>query len=305
MIDFHAPALTDGPWVKARTAEGTSRGCEYSFTSLFLWGRAYDQALAEVDGFLTVRAHSALGCSYLWPVGSGDLSGVLEKLEEDARQRGCAFRLIGLTPEAVEELERLRPGEFQVMEDRNTWDYLYEIDKLADLGGRKLHAKRNHCKRFQENNPDWVYEDLTPAVIPECLELVREWERLGREREGTQAASSLDGEEWAIQTAAEHFETLDLEGGLIRVEGRVIAFTMASRLSEDCFDIHFEKAYGSIQGAYAMINREFARRVRERHPEVRYLNREEDMGLESLRKAKSSYYPDLMAEKYTAVRKTT
>ena len=303
MIEYHAPALSDRDWVTACSAQGTSRGSEYGFTTLFLWGKAYDQSLALVDGFLSVRAHGPLGCSYLWPAGTGDLSAVLAQLEADADARGCSFRLIGMTPDAVEELERLRPGQFRTDPDRNAWDYLYEIDKLADLGGRKLHSKRNHCKRFQENNPDWVYEDLTPAHIPECLEMAREWEKAGREREGAKGAESIGMEETAILTAMEHFDRLALEGGLIRVEGRVIAWTMGGPLTPDTFDVHFEKAYGEIQGAYAMINREFARRVRERHPEIRYMNREEDMGLESLRKAKSSYYPDLMAEKYTAVRK--
>ena len=303
MIEYHAPALSDRDWVKSCAAQGTSRGSEYGFTTLFLWGKAYDQSLALVDGFLSVHAHGPLGCSYLWPAGAGDLSAVLDQLEADAAARGCSFRLIGMTPDAVEALERLRPGQFRIDPDRSAWDYLYEIDKLADLGGRKLHSKRNHCKRFQENNPDWVYEDLTPDHIPECLEMARAWEKSGREREGARGAESIGMEESAMLTAMEHFDRLALEGGLIRAEGRVVAWTMGGPLTNDTFDVHFEKAYGEIQGAYAMINREFARRVRERHPEIRYLNREEDMGLESLRKAKSSYYPDLMAEKYTAVRK--
>ena len=85
--------------------------------------------------------------------------------------------------------------------------------------------------------------------------------------------------------------------------GEVVAFTIGDRLSADTYDVHFEKAYGELQGAYAMINREFARWVRQRHPEVKYLNREDDMGVEGLRKAKESYYPDLMVEKYAAVMK--
>ena len=101
----------------------------------------------------------------------------------------------------------------------------------------------------------------------------------------------------------EHYHQLGLEGGLIRVYGEVVAFTMGDRLTEDTFDVHFEKAYGELQGAYAMINREFARWVRARHPEIKYLNREDDMGVEGLRKAKQSYYPDLLVEKFAAIRR--
>ena len=85
--------------------------------------------------------------------------------------------------------------------------------------------------------------------------------------------------------------------------GEVVAFTMGDRLNSDTYDVHFEKAYGELQGAYAMINREFARWVRAKHPNVRYLNREDDMGVEGLRKAKESYYPDRMVEKYAATQR--
>ncbi|WP_230982638.1 DUF2156 domain-containing protein [Flavonifractor plautii] len=157
--------------------------------------------------------------------------------------------------------------------------------------------------RFVENNPTWTYEEITPATLPECLEMDKEWYRRSLQREGDAEERDLGDEGIALRTAMEHYEELGLEGGLIRVYGEVVAFTIGDRLSADTYDVHFEKAYGELQGAYAMINREFARWVRARHPEIRYLNREDDMGVEGLRKAKQSYYPDLMVEKHTAVMK--
>ena len=182
----------------------------------------------------------------------------------------------------MEELDRLFPGKFIYEADRDGYDYLYEIDRLADLPGKKLHNKRNHISRFLDNNPSWVYEEITPESLPECLEMDKEWYRRSMIREGAA-------------------EERDLGGGLIRVYGEVVAFTMGDVLSSDTFDVHFEKAYGELQGAYALINREFARWVRGRHPGIKYLNREDDMGVEGLRKAKESYYPDLMVEKHSAV----
>ena len=132
----------------------------------------------------------------------------------------------------------------------------------------------------------------------------KEWYRRSLQREGDAEERDLGDEGIALRTAMEHYEELGLEGGLIRVYGEVVAFTIGDRLSADTYDVHFEKAYGELQGAYAMINREFARWVRARHPEIRYLNREDDMGVEGLRKAKQSYYPDLMVEKHTAVMKS-
>ncbi len=304
MITFQMPVPADKAWVDAHLARGNYRGCEYSFTNLFAWAPAYEQKIAEVDGFLTARLRGNLGCGYLWPAGDGDLDRVLTDLEADAKERDKPFRLVCLTPRQVEELEALRPGQFIFTADRDGFDYLYEIDKLADLGGRKLHSKRNHCKRFEEANPTWTYEDMTPAALCECIEMDAEWDRRSREREGIEEARDMTNEKKALLLAAQHFEELGLEGGIIRVYGEVVAFSMGDLLSTDTFDVHFEKAYSELQGAFAMINREFARRVRQRHPGVRYLNREDDMGVEGLRKAKESYYPDLMVEKHSAVRKT-
>lgn len=303
MIEFHTPLPADKAWVDARLAKGNYRGCEYSFTNLFAWAPAYDQQIADVDGFLTARVRGTLGYGYLWPAGSGDLDGVLAQLEGDAQDRGEPFRLVCLTPRQVEELEALRPGQFAVTADRDGFDYLYEIDKLADLGGRKLHSKRNHCKRFQENNPTWTYEDMTPGALAECIEMDAEWDRRSREREGAEEAQDMTNEKKALLLAADHFQELKLEGGVLRVYGEVVAFCMGDVLSSDTFDVHFEKAYGELQGAFAMINQCFARRVREKHPEIKYLNREDDMGIEGLRRAKESYYPDRMVEKHSAARK--
>lgn len=300
MIEFHKPQLTDKPWVDELLRRADHRGCEYNFTNLFVWSDAYDQRIARVGDFLVTHLCGALGCSYIYPAGSGDIAPVLTTLKQDAAERGVPFRLVCLTQPQIQELDTLFPGHFTFEADRDGFDYLYDIDRLADLGGKKLHAKRNHINRFIENNPSWVYEDITPESLPECLEMDKEWYRRSMVREGLAEERDLGDEGRALRLAMEHYHALGLEGGLIRVYGEVVAFTMGDLLSSDTYDVHFEKAYGELQGAYAMINREFARRVRQRHPQVRYLNREDDMGVEGLRKAKESYYPDLMVEKYSA-----
>lgn len=300
MIEFHKPQLTDKPWVDELLRRADHRGCEYNFTNLFAWSDAYDQRIARVGDFLVTHLCGSLGCSYIYPAGSGDIAPVLAALEQDAAERGTSLRLVCLTQPQIQELDSLFPGRFTFEADRDGFDYLYDIDRLADLGGKKLHAKRNHINRFIENNPSWVYEDITPETLPECLEMDKEWYRRSMVREGLAEERDLGDEGRALRLAMENYHALGLEGGLIRVYGEVVAFTMGDLLSSDTYDVHFEKAYGELQGAYAMINREFARRVRQRHPQVRYLNREDDMGVEGLRKAKESYYPDLMVEKYSA-----
>lgn len=301
MIEFQAPLLSDKSWVDQALRQADYRGCEYNFTNLYVWKDAYRHELARMDGFLLAHLCGGLGCSYLYPAGSGDVRPVILALKEEADRRGQPLRLVCLTPRQVGELDSLFPGKFVYEADRDGFDYLYEIDRLADLGGKKLHNKRNHISRFLDNNPSWVYEEITPESLPECLEMDKEWYRRSMIREGAAEERDLGDEGRALRLAMEHYHDLGLEGGLIRVYGEVVAFTMGDVLSSDTFDVHFEKAYGELQGAYALINREFARWVRARHPQIKYLNREDDMGVEGLRKAKESYYPDLMVEKHSAV----
>ena len=301
MIDFKPIRLSDKGWIDPLLAQSDWRGCEYNFTNLFCWKDAYCHEAARLGDSLLVRLCGALGCSFLYPAGGGDRKDAILALKEEAGRRGEPLRLVCLTQGQVEELEGLFPGRFTFTADRDGYDYLYDIDRLADLGGKKLHAKRNHIHRFEENNPSWVYEEITPATLAECLEMDREWYRRSMVREGKAEEEDLGNEGVALRLALAHYDELGLEGGLIRVYGEVVAFTIGDMLSSDTYDVHFEKAYGELQGAYAAINQQFARWVREHHPQVRYLNREDDMGVEGLRKAKESYYPDRMVEKHSAV----
>lgn len=212
MIEFHKPQLTDKPWVDELLRRADHRGCEYNFTNLFVWSDAYDQHIARVGDFLVTHLCGALGCSYIYPAGSGDIAPVLTALEQDAAERGVPFRLVCLTQPQIQELDTLFPGRFTFEADRDGFDYLYDIDRLADLGGKKLHAKRNHINRFIENNPSWVYEDITPESLPECLEMDKEWYR-SMVREGLAEERDLGDEGRALRLAMEHYHALGLEGG--------------------------------------------------------------------------------------------
>ena len=166
---------------------------------------------------------------------------------------------------------------------------------MADLPGKKLHQKRNHIRRFDDNNPDWMFHPITKDNMHLCLEMEKEWANLKDANED----KSLSAETVAIIEALYQMDALEMEGGVITAGGRPVAFSLGSLTTPECFNVHFEKAFADIQGSYPTIAREMARMVRERHPEVKWLNREDDMGLEGLRKAKLSYYPEILLEKYT------
>jgi hypothetical protein len=298
MDTFKRPELSDRQWVTTLLAKEGSRACEHNFASIFLWATAYPQQIARVGDRLLVQMLGGPGLSHLFPMGSGALAPALETAKEDAAAHGVPLTLICITAEQKAQLETEFPGRFVFREDRDGFDYLYTVDKLADLAGKKLHAKRNHISRFCDQFPDWMFEPITADNIADCKAMEGEW--FAQQVEEERANRTLDNERQAVLVALEHMDELGLTGGLIRAEGRVLAFSLGSLTTADCYNIHFEKAFGNIQGAYAVINREMARWARDTWPELRYLNREDDMGLEGLRKAKLSYYPDLMLEKYSA-----
>ena len=215
---------------------------------------------------------------------------VLDALWEDSRREGHSFVVRSLTKETMARLQALYPDQFTYQADRDAFDYLYEIDTLAELTGKKYQAKRNHINRFVENWPQWYTQAVTPDNLDVCRALTDAWCQ----------AHDAAGDRRALEKAFEHFEALGFEGIILYAEpDRPVAFSLGNRISRDTFDVNFEKAFADVQGAYPMINREFARHVRAAHPEIRYLNREDDMGVEGLRKAKESYHP-IFLEKFTA-----
>ncbi len=302
MINFHPPAMSDKGWVDDILRSSPQRASDFNFANIFMWGPVFKARIARLGDRLAIQVKKPVPNAYLWPVGKGDVKEALTALEADASEWDEPLVLVAVTQEQKERLEELFPGQFRITEQRADFDYLYEVSRLADLAGKKLHAKRNHINRFLKDNPFWSYEEITPRNLDECLVLDEQWYLRSRAREGIAEDRDLNDEGSALRRAMTHFKELGLEGGLLRVYGEVVAFTMGSALAGDTYDIHYEKAFGELPGAYAMINRQFARQVRERHPEIVYLNRENDMGLEGLRQAKESYYPDLMVAKYCAVK---
>lgn len=296
---FQSPQFEDREWAQPLLSAEASPACEYNFANIYLWSRAYPQQIARLDDRLLVRIQGSLGLCYLYPAGSSPLAPAVDALANHAAANGVPLTLVCVTEEQRAALEAACPGRFAFEEDRDGFDYLYDVNRLADLPGKKLHAKRNHIRRFDEQFPDWLLEDITPANVPECVELERQWAAI-RQEEAGEDGSTVSEETIALIEALYHMDKLGLEGALIRADGSPVAFSLGGFITPEVFDVNFEKSFGDIQGAYPAINRELARLIRSRHPQVKWFNREDDMGLEGLRKAKLSYYPDLLLTKYTA-----
>jgi hypothetical protein len=267
------------------------KSCEYAFTNLFMWGR---QRATFIDGYLVLFSHFDRRAVYPFPAGQGDVRPALDAIIQDARERGILCCITGLSQENMGLLEQLYPGKFTFQCDRDSFDYVYNIDDLADLKGRKYQKKRNHVNKFRSLYPNWCTEEMTEAHLPRVREMTAQWFDARQKMDPT---GNYLLEQRALERAFDHFEGLGLDGMVLLDGERIVAFTMASRLSEDTFDLHFEKALEDVEGAYAAINQAFAQYLRNKYPDIRYLDREDDLGLEGLRKAKLSYYPDHLKEK--------
>lgn len=291
MINFQRFTPSDKALYESYFPDGNERGCEFSFANLYLWGR---QSFALLHGHAVLFSQFDRRSVYPYPVGKGDKKEVLDAIIEDARARGIPCRITGVDAAARETIETLYPNKFRFHCDEGSFDYVYSIDDLADLKGKKYHGKRNHLNRFYEAFPSYTAEPIGENNIPRIMEMVNAWYDV---RENDDPNGDYHMERAAIDKAFRHFSELEMEGLAIFDGETVLAMTMGSRLTDDTFDVQFEKARADVQGAYPAVNREFARYIRSKYPSIRFLDREEDMGLEGLRKAKQSYYPHHMIKK--------
>ena len=293
---FKKISLGDKSWVKKRLAESDFNGNDYCFGNIFIWGEAYNHEVADYKDFLIVKALTEGNINYFFPAGSGDLNQVIRELAAYCVNNGHTLRFGNVTNDNIAVLEKLFPGAFSYTEKRERSDYIYLREKLITLSGKKYHAKRNHIARFKDN-PEWTYETISGKNIDECYKMSMNWLEKYRETENTE---SRQNETKAIQLAFNHFSELEFDGGLLRLNGSIAALTIGERLNSDTYIIHIEKALHEIQGAYAFINQQFAERL---PPEIKYINREDDLGDEGLRRSKLSYYPEIILAKFDAVLK--
>ena len=292
MIDFQRLKLSQKDEYESILFSCLPRGCEYSFANLFLWGR---QQVAFLHGCAAFFSHFYGRSVYPYPIGNGDRRAVIGEILRDAKERGIPCRITGMTPEDREELEAWFPGKFLTRTSRDSFDYVYAIDDLADLKGRKFQKKRNHTNRFRMEHPNYEVVPLTVCNLALARHMVNDW-YCSRMKEDPHGDYFL--ENTAMARAFQNYGALGMEGILLMEGSQVLAVTMGSRMADDTYDIHFEKAREDVDGAYTVVNQEFARYLRLKHPDVRFLNREDDLGLEGLRKAKLSYHPHHMVEKH-------
>lgn len=298
MLEWSIPEAEDEDWINSCIAVSGTMASDASFANIYLLRNKYSTKISRYKDFI-IRKYSGKGarCGYTFPLGKGDVAKALAEIEKDAKECGERLQFAFVTEEQKEVLENAMPARFCYSSDAGDSDYIYLRSELASLSGKAFHKKKNHFSKFVRTYPDYKYYEIGACNIYDAQKVADAWyyEHL-QDEDASQLA-----EYKAIKEALESFEELGLIGGIIYVNDSPCAMTIASKINENTVDVHFEKAVGeyALNGGYAAINKLFSEKL----DGVTWLNREEDIGIEGLRKAKLSYRPKIMLKKYSAVEK--
>jgi hypothetical protein len=265
---------------------------EWTFTNFFIWRSHYRFEWARVEDLIVFVCRPKDQEPFLlMPLGGPPRSEkarvLLRSLGEEPGVSHPAIHKADARFAA--ELEGL--PDFLVEPERDHFDYVYERKALASLSGRKLHSKKNHLNRFERIHPDARTVPIDASLVPACIDLLDRW----HESRNSVHNPVLLSEAQAVREALGHFEALELKGIAILIRDRVEAFTLGSELNSDTAVVHVEKADLEIPGLYTAINQRFAS---DAWTQATFLNREQDLGEEGLRKAKLSYNPLRLVEKF-------
>lgn len=270
--------------------------CEMSVGNTILWSKYYQTEIAIWQDEIVFRSKVKENqYSYAANLMSAkNPYSLFHTIIEQAKMDQMPFRMHCVLREEMDMIDTWYPNQYFIQWGRDESDYIYSREKLATLSGKKMHSKRNHIHRFEEENPNWTYERITDDNENECVEMAIAWCMKNCKDYDNDIDYEKVDESKLVVYAIRHRKAFNLIGGALRVKGKIIAIALGEELTKDTFVVHFEKAFSEIQGAYPLINREFVRNELLRYD---YVNREEDMGLEGLRKAKLSYHPEILLNK--------
>lgn len=295
MLNFRKPAISDRDWINKCINEGDTDGCCYSFGNLIAWGDSYSLEIAEFDGMCLMRSTGHRGTSYAFPSGKGDIKKAMLAMMEEAKENGELFRMHHVLENNKKTLEEMFPGMFEFRYDRDSSEYVYSIKNMAELPGKKFHGKKGHVNAFFRKHTDVSCDPVTEDNIHLCLEIARSWLSDREDEYG-----ELQREYNALEKSVKYFRELGLIGAILYADGKPVAFTLGEPLKNNTFCTHYEKTIPDYRDAFPVINNGFTKLMLLSYD---YVNREEDTGSEGLRKAKLSYYPEFLLDKYSAVLK--
>lgn len=279
--------------IKEYTSKANTNNCEFSVANVYLWNDNTKLKVALIDDILVYRLITNNKAIYSPITLPSDGVAFINKLLLDAKSNNCEFIVNNLSEASIEKLRSAFGEVFDYSYDRGDSDYIYLVSELISLSGPKLHSKKNNLNKFIKNN-EFVYETINTDNIEECIKMAWLW------KECRPYNNDYEEEYEILKTAFSDYDKYNFLGGLIRIDGEVVAFSFGEQLSNDTFVTHFEKAFDDIPGLYQAINQQFAANT---ISNFTYVNREDDMGLEGIRRAKLSYKPAILLDKYYLVQK--
>ncbi len=290
LVQFKPVTIDDAAWAAPALAQSALAQCEHSFVTVYMWRHRYGHQIARVEDRALVMADYDNTLSFLFPMSAHWREDV-ERLRAVAHDRGKPLCLYGIPTAMQSQVAAAFPELFAFSVDDADSDYIYRQTDLAQLAGKTYQKKRNHVSAFSRKYT-WRYETLTDRNAAAALVLAEEWYAAQ-----TALSRGLQAEKEAIPELLQYRERLGLRGGLLFADDKPVGFSLASLLRADTANVHIEKALADYDGAYAAINQQF---VQHELGDVLFINRENDMGLEGLRKAKQSYAPCRLEEKINA-----
>lgn len=284
-MTFAPIAIADRALLEGYVADVGEYNCETAYINMLVWQGLYGVSFCAAGDVLLVRSSHAGRAVFALPFGN--MAKGIESILAYTGDVPPVFR--AQEGPRLDEFVRTMGAQYDVVELAEDADYVYRTEDLATLPGKKYHAKRNHIAAFSRRY-DWRYEAIHGGNAAEVQRCADRWYAQARP-----LPPELEVEREGVRALLSHFDELGLLGGAVRVDGQVVAFCIASRLTQDAVDVHVEKALDAYEGAYTVVNNQFARHL---PAEVTLINREDDMGLEGLRKAKLSYHPARLLKKY-------
>ena len=287
---FNRFELKDKALVNAYVKRVDPESCEYNFSNLFAWQEVYDLCFTLYQGRLLIY-DGISRCAFM-PLGNDFFPEELVVLALQLKSLGIEASFGLVTPDYLKKYPDIE-AYFTVKEERDYAEYLYEVKSLCDLTGEKLHKKKNLISQFKRSYPDYQVHGIKGEFKTRCYSFAKEL--LDSHEKGSE---DLVEELFAIETSFRYFDELGLEGLAVTVGERLVAFSVFSRLNRSTYDIQFEKFDVGFKGAAQVINHETAKYLQD---VCRYVNREQDLGIQGLRQAKLSYEPVKLFTPYSLV----
>lgn len=272
-----------------------STASEDCFLGFLVWQEKYKFKKVNLQNAFAIRLENK--SSYWFPFADSEEDAVNAIYELMADKNICFERI---TQEQKVFLETYFKDLFSFEDDRGNYDYLYDIDSLCTLSGRKLSKKRNHINVFLQSYENWNVQEINSLNMQDVLKFAGQWYQKKSGGDSEIGDESLAYEKKALLQIVPQIEKIGADGIVLYVDGKVAAFTVGMRISETVYDTVFEKADDGIKGSYNIINREFARFLKNKYESLKFINREQDLNLPGLRQAKLSYMPCSLVEKFVA-----